>query len=60
MEEMKQIEWTLTKFKRFKSALRQAEVAGEDSFIFDGDMFILGYAKYLIEYLETVFNKGNQ
>lgn len=28
-----------------------------DSFLFDGNEYVLGYAKYLIEYLELQFGK---
>lgn len=38
--------------KRLKVAYKQAVDAGQDQFTFDGHEFVVGYAKYLIEYLE--------
>jgi len=55
------IEWTPEKLKRFKTAFSQAQEiekkTGEDEFEFDGFEFVLGYAKYLIEYLDQRFGK---
>jgi len=43
------ITWTPNKLKRFKKAYNAYE---EDTFMFDGNEFVKGYAKCLIEYLE--------
>lgn len=39
--------------ERFKQAYDVARVAAKDTFMFDGNEFVVSYAKYLIEYLET-------
>lgn len=38
--------------RRFKKAYEEAAQAGNDTFLFDGNEFVLTYARYLIEYLE--------
>lgn len=51
------IEWTRPKLREFKRAFEEARDAQrdptDDTFEFDGHLFVLGYAKYLIEYLEV-------
>lgn len=49
------INWTRPMLERFKKAYSAAlEKGGKDStFVFDGHEFLVSYAKYLIEYLET-------
>jgi len=47
------VAWTLPMLKRFKVAYQEAAAAKADTFMFDGNEFVVGYAKYLIEYLET-------
>lgn len=52
------ISWTPEMLRRFKERYEAELEAGKDSkdtFIFDGNVFILGYAKYLIQYLEDQF-----
>lgn len=39
--------------ERFKQAYELAAVQGKDTFVFDNNEFVVGYAKYLIEYLES-------
>lgn len=39
--------------ERFKKAYEQAVAAKADTFLFDGNEFVVGYAKYLIVFLET-------
>jgi hypothetical protein len=50
------ISWTRPMLERFKIAYQKAKMAtgpdGNGVFKFDGSDFVLGYAKYLIEYLE--------
>ena len=48
------ISWDLPKLRRFKVAYARADgLYGKDStFDFDGNKFVVSYAKYLIEYLE--------
>ena len=43
---------------RFKQAYHQATTEQQEEFTFEGHKFFTGYAKYLIEYLETQLHKG--
>lgn len=52
---MKQIQWTRDKLASFKTVYNRAVTAGENDFFFEDDEFHTPYAKYLIEYLDTVF-----
>lgn len=45
------------KLKRYKQAYSAPEDSSDEVFTFDGNEFVLGYAKYLIEYLESQFGK---
>lgn len=54
---MKQITWTAAKLKRFKNAYLAAVQYKLEEFEFDGDDYVVGYAKYLIEFLETKFKE---
>lgn len=47
--------WDAPKLKRLKAAYAEAfkTKTGNDTFMFDNHEFVLGYAKYLIEYLES-------
>ncbi len=49
----KTINWNRPMLERFKKAY--SEAAGNDNsiFIFDGYEYVKGYARYLIEYLES-------
>jgi len=49
------ISWTAPMLARFKRAYSKALNAKAGSFTFDGNEFVVGYAKYLIEYLEGRF-----
>jgi hypothetical protein len=54
------INWDRPKLERFKKAYEKAIVDGarpNDTFVFDGNEFVVQYAKYLIEYLEGVLPK---
>ena len=61
------ITWTYPKLRRFKRAYKAALVRELDNalaarpkidvFLFDGHEFVAGYAKYLIEYLESRFRR---
>jgi hypothetical protein len=55
-EWLRVITWTAAKLKRFKVAYQAAGLAGSDTFVFDDNEFVVGYAKYLIEYLESLFS----
>ena len=54
MSERKMINFTPEMAKRLKRAYQEAckTKTKDDTFWFDGNEFVLGYAKYLIEYLE--------
>ena len=42
----------VTTLDNLKKAMNDAIKKGDDTFTFDGDIFLVDYAKYLIEYLE--------
>ncbi len=48
---MKKIEFDQDKFTKFKEDYNNAVKEGAESFFFDGNQFLVSYAKYLIEYL---------
>lgn len=50
---MPTVEWNRPKLERFKQAYKHAVANGLGMFHFDGNDFVTGYAKYLIEYLEN-------
>jgi hypothetical protein len=50
---MKQIQWTEKQFKLFKKEYKSAIEKDNNSFFFEGNEFLVVYAKYLIEYLEN-------
>lgn len=45
---------TLENFPEFKKAYTEAIDEGKDKFDFKGDEVLVGYAKYVIEYVESV------
>lgn len=49
----KMISWDRPMLERLKKAYDVARVTAKDTFMFEGNEFVIGYAKYLIEYLET-------
>ena len=56
MSEQKMINWTQPMLERFKTAYRAAAPQGKDAtFMFDDNEFVVGYAKYLIEHLDSQF-----
>lgn len=54
---MTTVNWTPVKLIRFQKAYREARETNRDSFVFEGNEFVTLYAKYLIEYLESVFEQ---
>ena len=53
------IVWDRPKLERFKRAYKAARLqSGSDVFQFDGHEFVLDYAKYLIEYLDSELPKA--
>jgi hypothetical protein len=53
----KVINWTRPMLDRFKVAYQHAAGKQHSQFEFDGNLFVVGYAKYLIEFLETKFKE---
>lgn len=51
---MIQLQWTTQQFLAFKKEFKIASETDKDCFWFDGHEFITSYAKYLIEYLESL------
>lgn len=49
------IDWTRPMLERFKKAYKEANDRNADTFVFDGRGFLIGYATYLIEFLEGEF-----
>lgn len=54
---MPPVTFTPESLKKLK--LAYAECEGE-TFVFDGNMYLKSYAKYLIEYLEMQFNPNQK
>jgi len=53
MSEQVKVMWTRPIFNRFKLAYARAVKDEAGLFTFDGREYVVSYAKYLIEYLET-------
>ena len=51
----KMISWTPEALVRFKNRYEQTVTLKNEQFAFNGDVYVVGYAKYLIEYLEGRF-----
>jgi hypothetical protein len=47
------IKWDAPMLKRFKHAFNEAQSRNADTFVFDNNVFTVGYAYYLIEYLTS-------
>lgn len=47
--------WTKDLVKELKKKYDKAVLKGEESFEFHGNFFLVVYAKYLLEYLESKF-----
>jgi adenosine deaminase len=58
-EGTKTVSFTPEKLAQFKKAYTRVSkiLAQTDSFMFQGDEYVLGYAKYLIQYLEMQFKR---
>lgn len=57
-DDRKVINWTPAMLRRMKTAYKAAVEGGRDTFVFDGNEFVTSYAKYLIQYLDSLF--GNK
>ena len=51
----KMVSFTRETLVRFKNRYQQTVTLNNDTFDFEGDVYVVGYAKYLIEYLEGKF-----
>lgn len=56
---MPKINFTVTKFENFKAQYQEACKKRKSSFIFEENEYLVGYAKYLIEYLNSKFQEKN-
>jgi hypothetical protein len=54
----KTVSWSPTDFKYFKRAYTRAVNGGAEQFKFQGNDFVTGYAKYLIQYLESNYDQS--
>lgn len=55
------VQWDKAKLAKFKAAYERAKLNPlTDVFQFEGHDFVLGYAKYLIEYLESHLTGNNE
>lgn len=54
--DVKTVEFTYPKYKKFKQLYQQAIDSHKRSFIFEGDEWLTGYARYVIQYLEVQFD----
>lgn len=50
---MTTITWDRDLLEKFRTAYTRAVNAGHDEFTFQDHVVVVGYAKYLIEYLDT-------
>jgi hypothetical protein len=46
--------------QRFKSTYAQVSQSDQEYFFFEGNEYFVGYAKYLIQYLEFQFNLNSK
>jgi hypothetical protein len=52
---MPNVSFTRESAQRLKQAYVRATKEGKQSFIFEGNEYVVDYAKYLLEYLATKF-----
>lgn len=57
MGEVMMVEFTPKKLKKLKKAYEKAVELEQSEFVFDGHTLVADYAKYLIEYLDSKFEK---
>jgi len=50
---METVSFTEENFKDFKARYKKAVEKKEESFVFLGNEYVTGFAKYLIEYIEN-------
>lgn len=54
---MTMVNFNREKLRQFKKIYLAAVEDKKEIFIFDGEEYVTGYAKYVIEYLENKFKK---
>ena len=47
------IQFNITKVKKLEKAYNKALLDNKDQFVFENNVLLTAYAKYLIQYLET-------
>ena len=52
------INWNRARLSRFREAYKAALDSKQETFVFEGHDFVIGYAKYLIEFLDDEFKTG--
>ena len=57
MTEPKQVMWTKKQLNLFKIIYEKYKDMPEEVILFEGNEYLIGYAKYLIQYLEGRFEK---
>lgn len=58
-DDKKTVSFDRAKLVRFKAAYKETCEKKLEEFTFEGDTYFVGYAKYLIEYLEGQFKGSN-
>lgn len=53
LADLADIKWTRPLLTRFRAAYQAARAVQAETFTFEGHAFVVGYAKYLIEYLDA-------
>lgn len=53
---MTEVTFTPAKYRKLKEAYGKARLEGREKFLFEGQVVVTDYAKYMIEYLERVLN----
>lgn len=57
MTDRKMIDFDRPKLDRLKKDYDKAKASGAEQFTFDGEVYLVSYAKYVIEYLESQFKR---
>lgn len=57
-EQRKMVTFTPESLARFKNRYQQTVTLNNDTFDFESNVYVVGYAKHLIEYLEGKFACG--
>lgn len=56
----KMVEWTPKMLAQLKREYSEAAADKQETFMFNGNELVTGYAKYLIEYLDGEFKRRNK